>query len=86
MVEESPPQMIVKRFGCTAIHSKELYKWLIYHSFIPRGSGKDYHIRKCVFSYIHTHIYFISIHKRSNKNGIQIPWKSVCKMTGIWHR
>ncbi len=26
--------MIVKRFGCTAIHNKALYKCLI-HSFIP---------------------------------------------------
>ncbi len=28
-----PPRMIVKRFGCTTIHNKELYKCLI-HSFI----------------------------------------------------
>ncbi len=33
VVEERPPHMIVKRFGCTAIHNKALYKCII-HSFI----------------------------------------------------
>ncbi len=33
VVEERPPPMIVKRFGCTTIHNKALYKCLI-HSFI----------------------------------------------------
>ncbi len=26
VVEERPPHMIVKRFGCTTIHNKALYK------------------------------------------------------------
>ncbi len=30
---ETPPHMIVKRFGCTTIHKKALYKCII-HSFI----------------------------------------------------
>ncbi len=33
VVEERPPHMIVKRFGCTTIHNKALYKCFI-HSFI----------------------------------------------------
>ncbi len=32
MVKETPPHIIVKRFGCTAIHNKVLYKCII-HSF-----------------------------------------------------
>ncbi len=32
VVEERPPHMIVKHFGCTAIHNKALYKCII-HSF-----------------------------------------------------
>jgi len=32
-VEERSPDMIVKCFGCTAVHMKALYKCLI-HSFI----------------------------------------------------
>ncbi len=33
VVEERHPHIIVKRFGCTAIHNKALYKCII-HSFI----------------------------------------------------
>ncbi len=33
VVEERPPHMILKWFGCTAIHNKALYKYYIY-SFI----------------------------------------------------
>ncbi len=33
VVEKRPPHMIVKRFGCTTIHKKALYKCII-HSFI----------------------------------------------------
>ncbi len=32
-LRRDPPHMIVKRFGCTAIHKKALYKCII-HSFI----------------------------------------------------
>ncbi len=32
VVEERPPHMIVKRFGCTAIHNKSAIK--MHHSFI----------------------------------------------------
>ncbi len=32
--EERPPHMIVKRFGCTTIHNKALYKCLIHSSNI----------------------------------------------------
>ncbi len=35
---ETPPHMIVKRFGCTAIHKKALYKCII-HSFITWWTG-----------------------------------------------
>ncbi len=44
VVEERPPHMIVKRFGCTTIHNKALYKCLI-HSFIPHSmdeSGQEH--------------------------------------------
>ncbi len=37
VVEERPPHMIVKHFGCTAIHNKALYKCII-HSFIHSQS------------------------------------------------
>ncbi len=49
VVEERPPpppHMIVKRFGCTTIHNKALYKWIIYsfiHSFI-HSSGQLYNL------------------------------------------
>ncbi len=32
-LRRDPPHMIVKRFGCTTIHKKALYKCII-HSFI----------------------------------------------------
>ncbi len=33
----TPPHMIVKRFGCTTIHNKALYKCII-HSFIQKST------------------------------------------------
>jgi len=45
VVEERPPHMIVKRFGCTTIHNKALYKCII-HSFIH--SEKVYMCGKCI--------------------------------------
>ncbi len=44
VVEERPPppHMIVKRFGCTTIHNKALYKCII-HSFI-HSSGQLYNL------------------------------------------
>ncbi len=40
VVEEKRPHMIVKRFGCTAIHNKVLYKCL-FHSFIQSFIHND---------------------------------------------
>ncbi len=37
---EETPHMIVKRFGCTAIHNKVLYKCII-HSFIQNWNESD---------------------------------------------
>ncbi len=37
--ERPPPHMIVKRFGCTTIHNKALYKCII-HSFIQYTPSK----------------------------------------------
>ncbi len=31
VVEERPPHMIVKRFGCIAMHNKALYKCIIHN-------------------------------------------------------
>ncbi len=55
VVEERPPpppHMIVKRFGCTTIHNKVLYKCII-HSFIVCLEGitqfEHYTLNKTVF-------------------------------------
>ncbi len=48
--ERPPPQMIVKRFGCTTIHNKALYKSII-HSFIqtkaPTKPAHDLEVNRC---------------------------------------
>ncbi len=40
VVEERPPHMIAKRFGCTTIHNKALYKCFI-HSFMSAFGGAE---------------------------------------------
>ncbi len=46
-----PPHMIVKRFGCTAIHIKALYKkCIIYHSYVTFVNSVEKHTVSVFFN------------------------------------
>ncbi len=72
------PHMIVKRFGCTTIHNKVLYKCII-HSFI------HLFVRSFVRSFIHSFIHI----RAKTKSWVQKncrAQKEVCIKPHIWGR
>ncbi len=66
--ERPPPHMIVKRFGCTTIHNKALYKCII-HSFIHSNNFPRKNTEK--HNYIWRALFQNAINAKKNKKWVR---------------